>query len=70
MDSINGGITHNDDLSVYPEHIVEFAKNPKQFGRMNDPTCAAYVKGPCGDEIGGWKSDHQRGYRCEKRKLD
>ena len=35
----------------YPEHIVELAKNPKHFGRMNDPTGGAYIKGPCGDEM-------------------
>ena len=41
----------NDDLSIYPEHIVAFAKNPKHFGRMNDPTSAAVVRGSCGDEM-------------------
>ncbi|MFC1808360.1 iron-sulfur cluster assembly scaffold protein [Candidatus Omnitrophota bacterium] len=40
-----------EDLTVFPEQIVAFAKNPKHFGRMNDPTSAAYIKGPCGDEI-------------------
>jgi len=23
----------------------------KYFGRMNDPTCSAHIKGPCGDEM-------------------
>jgi nitrogen fixation protein NifU and related proteins len=40
-----------EDLSVYPEHIAKIAVSPLYFGRMNDPTSAAYVKGPCGDEM-------------------
>ena len=26
-------------------------KLPEHFGRMNDPTASAYVKGACGDEL-------------------
>lgn len=40
-----------EDLVVYPEHIIALAKNPKHFGRMNNPTSAASIKGPCGDEM-------------------
>jgi len=40
-----------ENMVNYPEHIVELAKNPKHFGRMNDPTGGAYIKGPCGDEM-------------------
>ena len=40
-----------ENIVNYPEHIVELAKNPKHFGRMNDPTSGAYIKGPCGDEM-------------------
>ena len=40
-----------EDTVIYPAHIAELAKNPKHFGRMNDPTGGAYVKGPCGDEM-------------------
>lgn len=40
-----------EDLAVYPEDIVALAKNAKHFGRMNDPIGAAFVKGPCGDEM-------------------
>ncbi len=40
-----------EDLTVYPEQLVTLAKNPKYFGRMNDPTSAAFIKGPCGDEM-------------------
>ena len=38
-------------MTSYPDHIIKLAKNPKNFGRMNDPTASAVVKGPCGDEI-------------------
>jgi nitrogen fixation NifU-like protein len=40
-----------EDLTIYPQEIVSLAKNPKFFGRMNDPTSSAYIKGPCGDEM-------------------
>jgi len=40
-----------EDLITYPEHIVELAKGPNHFGRMNNPTSAASIKGPCGDEM-------------------
>ena len=26
-------------------------ENPAYFGRMNDPTCAAWIKGQCGDTM-------------------
>ncbi len=41
----------NEDLSIYPENIVALAKNPRHFGRMNDPISSAFIKGPCGDEM-------------------
>ena len=40
-----------EDTIIYPVNIVDLAKDPKHFGRMNDPTGGAYIKGPCGDEI-------------------
>jgi len=40
-----------DDGSVYSRNIIALAKNLKHFGRMNDPTSAASIKGPCGDEM-------------------
>lgn len=40
-----------DELSMYPKHLLPLIKNPKHFGRMNDPTAAAFIKGPCGDEM-------------------
>ncbi len=51
MSDINGQVMRNDDLSIYPEHIVALTKDPKHFGRMNDPTSAAVVRGLCGDEM-------------------
>ncbi|MEA3346483.1 MAG: iron-sulfur cluster assembly scaffold protein [Candidatus Auribacterota bacterium] len=49
--NINGENAYSDDLTVYPEQIVALAKNPKHFGRMNDPTSSAVIKGPCGDKM-------------------
>lgn len=44
--------SHDDeDISVYSSELITLAQNPKYFGRMNDPTSSAYVKGPCGDEM-------------------
>ena len=40
-----------EDLTVYPEHIIRLTKDSKHLGRMNDPTSAAVVKGPCGEEM-------------------
>ncbi|MFH1594308.1 MAG: iron-sulfur cluster assembly scaffold protein [Candidatus Omnitrophota bacterium] len=40
-----------EDLVAYPEHIIALAKDSTHFGRMNDPTSAAIIKGPCGDEM-------------------
>ena len=42
---------YNEEVSIYPEYIVKAAKDPKHFGRMNDPTSSAFIKGPCGDEM-------------------
>jgi len=37
------------NISIYSEDIIALVKDPKHFGRMNDPTGAAFVRGPCGD---------------------
>ena len=42
---------NNEAFFSYPEHIATLIKNPRYFGRMNDPTSAAVVRGPCGDEM-------------------
>jgi len=44
-------VQNNDGEVIYPSQLVLMAKNPKHFGRMNDPTASAYLKGPCGDEM-------------------
>jgi len=43
--------SHEKCETLYPEHFIEHAKAPKQFGRMNSSTSSASIKGPCGDEI-------------------
>ncbi len=40
-----------EDLKTYPENILTLARNPKHLGRMSDPVSAAFIKGPCGDEM-------------------
>jgi len=35
----------------YPKRILNLIDNFQYFGRMNDPTSAAFIKGPCGDEM-------------------
>ena len=40
-----------EDVTYYSENILTVAKDLKHFGRMNDPTSAASIKGPCGDEM-------------------
>jgi len=35
----------------YSAAIKELAADLELFGRMNDPTAAAHVRGPCGDEM-------------------
>ena len=43
--------SHHDDESLYPDHLVAKSKEAKRFGKMNDPTAASYLEGPCGDEM-------------------
>lgn len=40
-----------EDLSLYSHALIQRARNPRYFGRMNDPTGSAYVQGLCGDEM-------------------
>jgi len=51
MSGVDKEVLHSDDAAVYPEDIITLAKSPKHFGRMNDPTSSACIKGPCGDEM-------------------
>ena len=36
---------------LIPLPIVKLIDEKRYFGRMNDPVCAAYIKGACGDEM-------------------
>jgi len=40
-----------ENLLSYPREIVKLLNDRKLFGRMNDPTSSAYMRGPCGDEM-------------------
>jgi len=40
-----------EELLGYPKEIIKLLNDVKFFGRMNDPTSSAYLKGPCGDEM-------------------
>jgi len=35
----------------YPDEVVALLNDLRLFGRMNDPTSSAYLKGPCGDSL-------------------
>ncbi|MBU2045015.1 MAG: iron-sulfur cluster assembly scaffold protein [Candidatus Omnitrophica bacterium] len=35
----------------YPKEVINLLNDPRFFGRMNDPTGSAYLKGPCGDSM-------------------
>ncbi len=43
--------SHNEDLSAYPQKVINLINDKKYFGRMNDPSGASYLKGPCGDDM-------------------
>ena len=34
-----------------PQEVINLSNDTKYFGRMNDPTSAAWLKGPCGDSM-------------------
>lgn len=36
---------------IYTKKTIEYAKNPLNVGRINDPDGSAYIKGPCGDSM-------------------
>lgn len=40
-----------DENSGIPSNILEASKDDTYFGRMNDASGAAYIKGLCGDEM-------------------
>ncbi len=37
--------------NTYSKEVLALGKNPKHFGRMNDPSASAYLKGVCGDDM-------------------
>ena len=43
-------IGNREDASA-PKNIVRLVKDAKYFGRMNDPSGSAYMKGICGDQM-------------------
>ena len=40
-----------ENISYYPEDVLNLIKNEKYFGRMTDPVSSSYLKGPCGDAM-------------------
>ena len=50
---VEGGIGDmgNKNIIDCPKEVSDFLNDPEFFGRMNDPTVSAYLKGPCGDSM-------------------
>ena len=44
-------IGNPEDVSVISGNIIDLVKNNEYFGRMNDPSGSAYIKGICGDQM-------------------
>lgn len=44
-------IGNPEDVSVISKNIVDLVKDNKYFGRMNDSSGSAYIKGICGDQM-------------------
>ncbi len=42
---------NKEEVFGYPQEVIKLLNDPKFFGRMNDPTSSAYLKGPCGDSM-------------------
>lgn len=38
-------------ISKCPQEVLNLSSDTKYFGQMNDPTSAAWLKGPCGDSM-------------------
>jgi nitrogen fixation NifU-like protein len=45
------GQDNKEGPTQYPQEVIDLIHDPKYFGRMNDPTSSAYLKGPCGDAM-------------------
>ena len=37
--------------NTYSKRTLEYANNPLNIGRMNDPSGSAWIKGLCGDTM-------------------
>ena len=37
--------------NAYSKKTLDYANNPLNIGRMNDPSGSAWIKGPCGDTM-------------------
>lgn len=44
-------IDNEEDRALYSKAILDVARNPQYFGRMNDPTGSSVMQGLCGDTI-------------------
>ncbi len=44
-------LSNKEDITGYSQEIIKLLNDPQFFGQMNDPTAAAYLKGPCGDSM-------------------
>ena len=42
---------NKDAEMVYSKKVIEYANNPLNIGRMNDPSGSAWIKGLCGDTM-------------------
>jgi len=42
---------YGDENISFSENLIKVADDKTYYGRMNDPTCSASVKGVCGDEM-------------------
>lgn len=45
------GHKEEDGVAEYPAEVIRLIGDLRYFGRMNDPTSASYLKGPCGDAM-------------------
>ncbi|MCK5491615.1 MAG: iron-sulfur cluster assembly scaffold protein [Candidatus Omnitrophica bacterium] len=51
MKDDNQNMAFANEMSSYSKILSDIAKDGQNFGRMNDPTSSAAIKGPCGDEM-------------------
>jgi len=44
-------MTNQKNIKKCPQAVIDLITNSEFFGRMNDPSSAACLKGPCGDDM-------------------